>query len=207
MTRQRSISRVTLDQPIAAVVCGERAQIIDASVSGVRLTHSTLFSERKDCPVAFTWEGKQIEFLGRLRWTKLQRGKNIYQSGLQIERIDPFSTTALRKLIESCVERALREQKANAMGVPPATEAPAKTRRAQLYARHELVHGIWRKTTTSEPQQPESGFTVPLNESPQHIELLRAAYAVADPPTQSMIRRLAELSITTPEITARRYTP
>ena len=94
MTRQRSISRVTLDQPIAAVVCGERAQIIDASVSGVRLTHSTLFSERKGCPVAFTWEGKQIEFLGRLRWTKLQRGKNIYQSGLQIERIDQSSMMA-----------------------------------------------------------------------------------------------------------------
>src|SRR5439155_25366613 len=118
----------------------------------------------------------------------------------------PLTTTARSKLIERLVGRARREPKASATGVPPATEAPGKTRRAQLYPRHALVHRSWRKTTTSAPQQTESGFTVPLNESPQHIELLRAAYAVADPPTQSMIRRLAELSITTPEITTRRHT-
>jgi hypothetical protein len=199
---------VTLEQPIAAVACGERVQIVDASLRGVRLAHSTLLSERRSCPVAFTWEGKEIEFVGQLKWTKLQRGKNMYLSGVQIERIDPFSTTALRNLIQACVERALRDQKENAQGIPPAAETPSRTRRPPLYARHELLHGIWRKTMTHDPQQPDSGFTVPVDESAQQIELLRAAYAVADRPLQDMIRRLAELSITTPEeALTRRYTP
>lgn len=205
MKQERRIARVSLPKPIAATACGKSVQIVDASVRGVRLWHSTLFSEEKGCPVAFDWEGRQIEFTALLRWTKLQRGKNLYQSGFEIEQIDPLSTRVLRTLIESCVRRALDEQKANARGIPPPARFPAH--RTSLYARHELMHGVWRKSTTDDPRQPDSGFTVPANESPHQVDLLRAAYAAADIEMRDMIRRLAELSIVYPETSPGRYIP
>lgn len=202
------MERVTLLQPVAARVCGERGYVVDASVSGIRLSHSTLFSERKPCPVVFDWQGMPIEFIAQLKWTKLQREKNLYQSGFEIQRIDDGSNAALHNLIEACIERALDEQKANARGVPPVAAASQLPPRQPLYVRHELVHGVWRKITTTEPRQPESGFTVVATESIHQVDLLRAAYTAADAAMREMIRRIAELSITHPEaIPVRRYTP
>ena len=142
--------------------------------------------------------------MGRVRWTRLQRdsASPSYQSGLEIAAIDDQSTTALRKLIEAHVERALEEQRANARGIP--AENADRTQpilRTRLYARHELVDGIWRKSTTSEAKQPPAGFTVPSDERPDQVELLRAAYIAADPSLRGMIRRFAELSIADPDAT------
>ncbi len=209
MYPHRRIERVTLGHPIMAFASGEPVQIVDASVRGVRLTHENLLAQRDRCAIAFDWKGQEIEFVGRVRWTRAQRDspKPGYQSGLEISAIDEQSTSALRTLIQSYVERALEEQKANARGVPPATESQAQTGRAPLYVRHELVYGIWRKTTTTEPRQPESGFTVLVGESPHQVDLLRAAYSAADRQTRDMIRALAELSLSNPDDAPRRFIP
>ena len=204
MTRQRHTARVTLRDPISANACGETVRVVDASVHGVRVAHQHLLTDRDRCPIAFDWNGREIEFVGRVRWTKLQRDgvAPTYQSGLEIATIDDRSTTALRKLIESYVERALDEQKANARGV--AMENADRTQpipRTRMYARHELIDNIWRKSMTSDVRQPSSGFTVPADEKPDQIELLRAAYAAANPSMRGVIRRFAELSIFDPDST------
>lgn len=209
MTGQREVARVTLHQPIMATASGERVRIVDASVRGVRVAHSHLLGERDRCSIAFDWNGREIEFTGRVRWTKLQRngGSPSYQSGLEIAAIDQRSTVALRNLVESCVTRALNEQKANARGALPPAET-LQVKRGALFARHELVNGIWMKTTTSDPKQPAAGFTVPVDERPDQIELLRAAYAAADLSMRGVIRRFAELSIFDPDATwPGRFTP
>jgi hypothetical protein len=209
MTHQRAIERVTLRQPITATASsGENVSIVDASVRGVRVAHSELLSDRDRCAIAFDWNGREIEFVGRVRWTRLQRTTGVYQSGLEIAAIDPRSTAALRNLIESCVRRALDEQKANAYGERPALPETLQVRKSTLYSRHELVNGIWRKTTTADPHQPEAGFTVPMDERPDQVDLLRAAYAAADGSLRGMIRRFAELSIMDPDSTwPGRFTP
>jgi hypothetical protein len=209
MTRQRTIQRVTLRQPITAIAGGgESVSIVDASVRGVRVAHSQLLTDRDRCSIAFDWNGKEIEFVGRVRWTKLQRTTGVYQSGVEIAAIDARSTTALRNLIESCVRRALDEQKANAYGQKSSQTETLQVRKTTVFMRHELVNGIWRKTTTTDPHQPESGFTVPIDERPDQVDLLRAAYAAADGSMRGMIRRFAELSIFDPDRTwPGRFTP
>jgi hypothetical protein len=212
MDRQRRIERVTLQQPMPAVVDGEHVYVVDASTRGIRLSHSSLFPQGAKCDVAFEWDGKPIEFIARQRWTKLQRNssRSGYQSGFEIASIDGVSNVALRTLIESYVERALDEQKANAKGIPPLDKAPAQAQSAnpELYVRHELVQGVWRKMTTTESRQPQMGFTVLSTESIRQIDLLRAAYSAADPLMRDMIRRLAELSIQYADgMPARRYKP
>ncbi len=174
-TRRRS-ERVTLLHPIAARAGGERAYIVDASAKGVRLSHSTLFTERKPCTVSFDWQGTPIEFIAELRWTNRQAGN--YQSGFEIQTIDPASNAALGRLIEACVEQTPR------------------------YDCHELMHGVWRKTTTTDSRQPESGFAVASTESVHAVDFMRAAYSAGDFKMRDRIRRLAELSIAHPE---RRY--
>ncbi len=210
MERHRRIERVTLLQPVPAVVNGEHVYVVDASTGGVRLSHSSLFPQGAKCEVAFAWEGKPIEFVAQQRWTKLQRGslKSRYHSGFEIASIDNTSNVALHTLIESYVARALDEQKANAKGIPPIATSSAQGESAPLYVRHELMQGVWRKITTPDSHQPQMGFTVASTESIHQVDLLRAAYAVADPSMREMIRKLAELSIEHPEpMPTRRYKP
>ena len=102
--RRRS-QRVTLLQPIAAHADNERAYVVDASVNGVRLSHSNPLAERKPCAISLEWHGMPIEFTAELRWSKLQGGK--YQSGFEIQTIDPASSVALRGLVEAYVDRML----------------------------------------------------------------------------------------------------
>lgn len=204
MTAQRHIARVTLREPISASACGETVRLVDASVRGVRVAHQHLLTDRDRCSIAFDWNGKEIEFVGRVRWTRLQRDGTApsYVSGLEISAIDDRSTTALRNLIEAHVRRALEEQKANARGIMTGSaDATQPLLRSRMYARHELVDGIWRKSTTNDARQPSGGFTVPLDERPDQVELLRAAYSAADPGMRGMIRRFAELSIADPDAT------
>jgi hypothetical protein len=210
MDSQRRIERVTLHQPVPAVVDGEHVYVVDASTRGIRLSHSSLFPQGAKCEVAFEWDGKPIEFVARQRWTKLQRNssRSGYQSGFEIASIDDGSNVALRTLIESYVERALDEQKANAKGIPPLAPSSIQSGMATLFVRHELVQGVWRKMTTTESRQPQMGFTVSSTESIHQIDLLRAAYSAADPSMRDMIRKLAELSIEHSDgMPARRYKP
>lgn len=174
-TRRRS-PRVTLLQPIAALAGGERAYVVDASIIGVRLSHSAPLPARKPYAVSLEWHGAHIEFTAEVRWTNELAGE--YQSGCEIQNIDPASSVALRGLLESSDERT------------------------PLYECHELTHGVWRKKATIDPRQPESGFTVLSTESVHTIDFLRAAYAAGDRKMRERIRKLAELSIEHPE---RRY--
>jgi hypothetical protein len=159
--------------PIVANAAGERARVLDASLSGVRLSHPAHLSERKRCTISIDWRGTPIEFVAELRWSKQQQGE--YESGFEIQKIEPEAVSALRRLINECASRM------------------------QLYERHELVHGVWRTTTTTDAWQPEVGFTVASSESPHAVAFFRSAYSAGDGKMRERIRHLAKLSIEHPE--------
>jgi hypothetical protein len=210
----RRVMRVTLLQPIAGAAGTERIYVVDASLSGVRLSHLTLFQQRDDCRIEFEWDSRPIQFAGHVRWTKLQKigsaafSKSVYQSGLEIAAISPPAHEALRGLIESHIERAFDEQRANARGIPPLDDQSAQGGQASQFARHELIRGVWRKIVTNDPCQPPTGFSVEASLSRSEVEMLRSAYESADPPMRDIIRKFAELSIFSPDGNpTRRYTP
>jgi len=68
-----------------------------------------------------------------------------------------------------------------------------------LFERHELVHGVWQKTMTTDSWQPPLGFTVASTESPHTVAFFRAGYSAGDAKMRERIRKLAELSIAHPE--------
>jgi PilZ domain-containing protein len=171
-TRRRAL-RVTIKPPIAAQAAGESAYVVDASLNGIRLSHSAVLGEGPPCAISLAWHGTQIEFVAEHRWTHVHGDQ--YQSGFEIRTIDPTSNAALHQLIDEYV------------------------RRMPLYERHELVHGVWQKTTTTDSWQPKSGFTVASTESPHTVAFFRAGYSAGDAKMRERIRKLAELSITHPE--------
>jgi hypothetical protein len=209
-TQERKIGRVRFQRPVPAVADGETAYVVDASMRGVRLSHQGFFSQGTKHDVEFEWDGHPIRFVGEIRWTRADREPSrggVYQSGIEIANIRTDYAKALRGLVEHCVERALDEQKANAHGVPSPMAARVTQSDQALYTRHEFVHGVWRKMTSSDSRQPLSGFTVPSSESRTQVEMLRAAYEVADASMRQVIRRLAQISIDENAPPSRRYTP
>ncbi|HLJ74453.1 MAG TPA: PilZ domain-containing protein [Thermoanaerobaculia bacterium] len=201
--------RVSLPQPIAGVAADEPIHVVDASLRGVRITHRRLFSPHAGVPVAFEFDGKEIELNGSVRWTKLQRGGGaVYQSGIEIVSIKTDAEVALRGLVQHQIELALDEQKANANGVPPLAVRSIQSEHATIYARHELINGVWRKTVTADRTQPLHGFTVATTEGKNDINVLRSAYEIADPQMRHIIQKIAEITISRSEgIPMRRYTP
>jgi hypothetical protein len=156
-----------------ANAAGERARVLDASLSGVRLSHSAHLDGHKSCAIVLDWRGTLITFIAELRWTKQNEGE--YESGFEIQKIEPEAVSALRRLVSECASRM------------------------SLYERHELVHGVWRTTTTTDSWQPEVGFTVSASESPHAVAFFRSAYSAGDAKMRERIRHLAKLSIEHPE--------
>jgi hypothetical protein len=85
-TRRRT-QRVTVQPPIAANAAGERAHVLDASLSGIRLSHSAHLAERQRCSISLDWRGRAIDFVAEMRWTKPQQ--DAYESGFEIQQIEP----------------------------------------------------------------------------------------------------------------------
>lgn len=110
-------------------------------------------------------------FTAELRWTHAH-GID-FQSGFEIQAIDDESRRTLQRLVESRIE--------------------------PQYECHEFVHGVWRKTLTTDSRQPESGFTVSVIESAHTVDFFRLAYASGNRNVRRRISELAELSITHPE--------
>ena len=192
MDEHRRVMRVSLPEPLAGFADDEPVYVVDASMSGVRLSHRTLFSPRTDLHISFDFDGREVGVVGSVRWTRLQRpgsaasARSVYQSGVEIVSIRQDSESVLRGLVEHQVDRALDERN----------------------ARHELINGVWRKIVTVDKTQPLNGFTVAASEAKDQIEILRCAYEIADPQMKRIIQRVAELTISTDEvIPMRRYTP
>ena len=213
MEEHRRVQRVTLMHPLVGMADGERVYVVDASLTGVRMLHARLFRPQAGCSVAFSWDGKPIQLEGNVRWTKPRVGwgdasRSSYQSGVEIATIRPQAHFTLQELVESHIERALDERKANARGIPPIVVQSVQSGRTSTYARHELVGGGWRKTITGDPAQPTSGFTVSVQHTHDEVEMLRAAYVSADPTMRGVIQRMAQISVSNPDgIPTRKYSP
>lgn len=215
-TERRRVQRVRLPQPLRATIDGTRVFLVDVSLRGLRVMHQDEIGRVSSaCIVRSEWDGRPLELHCSIVRTALHRSADntgtraTYHSGLIITRAVGVSSVTLRRLIEHHVERALDEQKANARGIPPLAAQSVQTGVASAYVRHEYRLGRWREVTTHSPEQPDHGFTIAAHTTPSEVEMLRKAYERAKTANDlAVIRRLAEMSVSTAEVVqARRYTP
>ena len=212
---RRSVQRVKLPEPLRGSSGNARVFVIDISLRGLKIAHQEVLGRVDDvCPIRFEWNGRSIEMSAAIRRTEVRRAasrpgeKTLYNSGMEITKISPYSAAALRELIEYHISRAIDEQKANARGVPPTAASSFQTGSGSDFVRHELIAGQWREAKTSDPRQPPNGFTISASTTHAEVQMLRETFAAGDTSTRRMIQEMSKMSVSRTEgIPTRRYVP
>ena len=200
--------------PLSAQFAGTRARVLEISVLGLLIAHEGKISPGTTHDLVIDWDGTELQFSCRVirstlwRLAKSAGERSIYHSGLRILESRGDSNSRLRHLLAERIIRALEEQKANARGIPPLAAYMYQPGKGELYRRCELVDGVWRKSETIRPDQPQNGFTVSIDVEPAHVEILCRTWETTTPEGRRLTQMLAELSIDKSEgVPVRRYVP
>lgn len=211
---RRRYGRIGLDAPLPGRFGEMPVRILEVSLTGFRIAHESLVSSGHAYPLWADWDGKRMGLDCSVVRTHLWRlakaigEHSIYHSGLRITHSIGDSYDVLRELITDRVMRALEEQRANAHGIPPFTAYMYQPGKSDLYRRCEYIDGTWRKRETIRPEQPQHGFTVSIDVTPEHVALLCETWERSTAEGRRLTRLLAELSVSKKEgIPVRRYIP
>jgi hypothetical protein len=211
---RRRFHRIHLDPPLAGHLRDVPVNLVDLSLIGARIVSDARFSPGTEHELIFSWNEHSARVTCTVvrctlfSFAKAPGEKSLYQSGLRFKETIDDSDRTLRELIGSYVIRALEEQKANARGIPPLGQYAYVVGKGDRYRRCEFVDGKWRRTDTTRPEQPVSGFTISADISPYFIDLLCETYALSDEEGKKLTQTLAQLSISKAEgVPTRRYLP
>jgi hypothetical protein len=212
---RRLNGRVTPVQRIRGTVGSVPVYVLDLSLAGVRVAHQDpLPAIGQTATLVFEWEGRRFTGKAEVRRTKVEKParsryeKSLHHSGLFVTPNDPFSYAILKDIIQSCHDRALDEQRANAEGIPAIAAQSVQTGKGDEFIRCELRATGWVKSETRDPQQPMNGFTISASETPSKIATLCRTWEIGDAEARRLIKTFAALSISKSEgIPTRRYAP
>lgn len=211
---RRRHGRIHLDAPLPAALDGAPVKVVDMSVGGFRIEHDARFTPLPRHSLSFEWEGRELSFRCSIMRSLLFRiarssaERTVYHSGLKIVEPVGESGLALRNLVAQRVIRALEEQKANWLGLPPLDGFTWEPAKGDRYRRCELVDGTWKNLETDRPAQPLNGFTISADVPPRDLRVLCETYESLNAEGRRLTQILAELSISKVEGGAvRRYEP
>lgn len=202
-------------QPLAGRAGAARIFVHDVSINGLRVVHQgSLPRPGSKVKIDFEWQGEKLEFECEVihnevhRMAKTPNEKSVYHAGLHIAAATGQSAVLLRQIVTEHVERALDEQRANARGIPAVAAHAFQTGKAKEFIRCQLVNGTWRRTTSTQKEQPDNGFSVSSAEEPRQIDMLCEAYERSNEEMRKLIRTMAQTSTATEAgVPTRKYTP
>lgn len=114
-----------LAQPVVARLGATPVVVVDISLLGARVEHSTPLQAGGRARLAFEWEDQEIEAECRIVRSRLERfsvgadGLTVYHSGLEFEEMTAEMKSRIKNMIGVFIARALEEQRLNARGVIP----------------------------------------------------------------------------------------
>jgi hypothetical protein len=189
-------------------------QLVDLSLNGARVIGEARFSPGSEHELQFQWNDQEVRLnctvvrCTLFSFAKSPGEKSTYQSGLRVRETIGDSDRIVRELIADYVIRALEEQKANARGIPPLGQYAYVEGKGDRFRRCELIEGKWRRSETTRPDQPQSGFTISADIRPYYVDLLCETYQMLNEEGRRLTQTLAQLSISKAEgIPTRRYLP
>jgi len=164
--------------------------------------------------IRFQWQQFTIRLRGEVIRTTIKKlakrpgEASVYESGIRITEAVGESHALLRDMIADFVVRSINEQLANARGIPPLAAYSYQTGKGDRYRRCEIVNGAWRKVETTNPEQPQNGFTISAEVDPNEVDMLCKTWEVCNAEGRRLTQVLAQLSISKKEgIPTRRYLP
>lgn len=178
------------------------------------VAHERRYAPGEIDQLVIEWQGTNLRLMCRLVRSKLWRlakalgERSIYHSGLQIVDALGDAYQMLRDIIAERIIRAIEEQKANARGIPPLAAYMYQPGKGDLFRRCEFVNGVWRKTETTHPDQPDNGFTISAEVEPAHVEMLCRTWERTTAEGRRLTQLLAAMSVSPTEgIPTRRFEP
>ena len=211
---RRQYGRVHLSPPLRGEIDGIFAAISEISLIGLRLMHDQRLPATQAHQIRFQWQQYTMRLRGEVIRTTIKKlakrpgETSVYESGIRITEAVGESAALLKDLIADFVVRAINEQLANARGIPPLAAYSYQTGKGDRYRRCEFANGTWRKVETTDPQQPENGFTISAEIETQELEMLCRTWEACDVEGRRLTQILAQLSISKKEgIPTRRYFP
>ncbi len=173
--RTRRVQRIHLPQPLLARLGAAQVVIVDISVLGARIEHTTPLAAGTAGKLSFRWEELEILVDCRIVRSRLERfsvgadGLTVYHSGLEFTSVAGASKAALKNMIGTFITRALEEQKLNARGVVPhhdVAKMPIFRRGGQLTANQKDVNeAVGSSVLPTSRVAKESGYVCYLWEN------------------------------------------
>ena len=210
---RRRYEHLTLPRPVPARYGSEKVFVLDLSINGARVAHQNARLEAQSDRIRFEWQGFELAFDAEVLRTSTEPTKIgtslVWESGLFFFDTVGDSENNIRELIADQIMRVLDERKANARGIPPIAATYIKTgSKTGGYVTWRLVGGTWKSAPSQTPDQPLDGFTVSANESSDQVQMLCTTYQNSDLEGRKMIRKMAELSVSSPDgVATRKFEP
>jgi hypothetical protein len=202
---KRRYGRVHLTPPMRGEADGIPLDIIELSVSGIRVRHEMRMARARTHRVRFSWDGRTAEFKCELVRTTISGlakkvgEPTLYESGMRITDARAESTDILRDLVSEHVVRCINEQLANARGIPPLVLDAYESGKGERFRRCEFVDGRWLRAETNKPGQPSNGFTISAEVDPYYVGLLCRTWEACDEAGRDLTRTFAQLSVSAAE--------
>lgn len=224
---RRRFERIRLRAPIDAQLGSTQVLVNDLSIGGASIEHHDAVPVGAQKNLMFCWAGDTIAVpctVLRCNLVGFVTGKknaSIYSTGVKFD-VETLRAHPIRNMIEARVRQAIEQQRANARGEALAECAAATDDPSSGNGLKPVLGAIrdsgflcfrkegdrWKKAKTLNPEQPPEGFTVLAGEDPEDLDLLCRLYERSDAAMRSMIRVLAQLSVTdSSDESRRRYIP
>lgn len=200
---RREFQRLRLAKPILAQLDGQNALILDVGVSGALVEHYGEPKRGTRVRLSFRWKGEEVAFNAEVRRSNVIRRSPdaVSHTGLHFLTSETGSEERLNDMMATFVGRVLAAQWANVRGdyqpheeVTLAQLGAARRSRVRGWLTYRFKDGVWTRTVTDSPQQPEDGFTVAGFEAEEELEELCRTFEHADEEGRRLIRLVAELS-------------
>lgn len=192
---RRAFQRLTLTQPLDGWFGDFAVRLVDVSASGAQIEHDDPIPADARGLLRFFWRGNEVEILA-------ETARLIEQQRMGVRFLE--ESEPLRALLASSAAEVLRALEANARGDRAANVVGEETLtsawRTQVtgYVCWIFENDRWHPHPSSDPEQPENGFTISAGESDEQVEMLRRTYETGDAEARKMTRMLAQLSVTEP---------
>lgn len=191
---RREYQRLNLTKPLDGWFGDFSVQLVEVSASGAAMLHSEELPVGARALLRFSWREQDLEITSEVARTTGQRsGVHFVEQSAALRDLIRISATELLLAREA---NAGGDRERNRIGDQTLTAASSGARSGRGYLTFQYVDGLWRSHLSSQPKQPENGFTVLSDEPDEQIEMLCSTFEAGDAESRRMTKMIAQLSVT-----------
>jgi len=194
---RRAAERLSVSGSIAVTFGRGEGVLIDLSKTGARIRHQSPVRRGSTVRVAFEWNRARFSASAEVlasRIASLGAGPS-YESRVRFTSLDVGSDTTLAQMLEGMADRNMRRWVANLRGWSEESKGDSTLLETRSYLRCRLYGSWWQRKVTTDPSQPEDGFTLPVGASETEIRTLCDTYSRGSDEERHIIRLMATASI------------